>query len=104
MRGEMICFNHAQSSFRQALGLGPELFRHYLTQQIPDKDEVLRLVSRGYVTVDEYASILLWCLDGHAIGSYVSGNYPDGGDLFAELVTGAGRERQMEGTSEHQDL
>lgn len=73
-------------TYQQALGLTDELYRHYLTHPMMDKDEILRQISTGFVSQDLYRSIQLWYLNGHAADTFLVISGIDGTGTLIELI------------------
>ena len=73
-------------TYAQALGLGDELFRHYLTHPMMDKEDILRSIVTGMVSMDDYRSMQLWYLDGHTKDTLLLIAGVDGIGQYADMV------------------
>lgn len=73
-------------SHQQALGLTDDLYYHYLTHEIPDKEYILRHIVDGFVTPEVYRSIQLWYLDGHTMDTYLVIGGIDGIGTLIDLI------------------
>lgn len=74
-------------TYQQALGLRDDLYRHFLSNPQLNDDDVLALVLKGLVTESEYASILLWYLDGHRFSCWLGPFGLDGtGDIYRLVI------------------
>lgn len=71
---------------QQALGLTDELYQHYLTHSMLDKEDILRHISSGFITPDVYRSIQLWYLDGHTMDTYLVIGGVDGIGILVDLI------------------
>ena len=73
-------------SYAQALGLGDELFRHYLTYPMMDKEDILRRIATGMVSMDDFRSMQLWYMDGHTKDTLLVIAGIDGIGQYADMV------------------
>lgn len=51
-------------TYQQALGLPDDLYRHFLSHRIIEDEDVLRIVSSGLISENNYQDIQLWYLNG----------------------------------------
>lgn len=72
-------------TYRQALGLTDDLFRHYLKTQPLTREEVRDLAAHGSVTESDFRSMQLWRLDGHTEDCTLCGPWDDGGRTYGIL-------------------
>lgn len=73
-------------TYQRALGLNDALFRHYLTHLPLSSQQVMFCITGGFVSDEDYRSILLWYLDGHTLDAHLVPGGVDGHGKYIDFA------------------